>query len=345
MRESLNVWLITRQGFISESIQVYDYEIDRDYITSNKSSFRILEHLEFQQGDFLLAKFPRGASSAYFGVINSYENDMVICNDIFSLVNFEFAATRKSGNSFEEHAKTLITKFLINDPSKLMSILDIEVLTHTSHIYQPSESPTVTNLMRYLINGFKKYNVVWDFKLFNNRIQTTLENVTETIQIKDNLYDVVNWDVSTTEVGKGVENHLVIIDKKTIDSENPKVLSEWYLTTENEVTQNMNDEKVIKPTKTKIWIYDTTEEEKPTYEDVAKSELSGSYYSHEISCDVRKSSKIIDVTKLKIGTLANIHHKDKVYQSVLTGYTLITNSEFVQLRFGHIRSRLSELLE
>lgn len=345
MGEVLNVWIITRNGTISALTEVFDYEVDRDYITSNKSSFLIHDNIEYQRGDFLFAKFPSSRNIIYFGLIDSFEDETIICNDIISLVNFEFAATRFSGNSFEEHAKTLITKFLINDQTKDMTILDIDACTHTKHNYQPAEPPTATNLMKYLINGFKKYNVVWEFKKFDGRIATTIESVSDTLQIKNNLYDFINWEISTTEVGRGVENHIRIIDKTTTNSENPKVLSEWYLTEDNEVTNNQNVGNIIKPTKTKVWIYDTTEEDKPTYQEVAESELKGSYYAHEISCDMRKDSKMIELTQLRIGILANIFYDGKLYKSVLTGYSFISDSEFVHLRFGHIRSRLSELLE
>lgn len=344
---SLNIWIINRNGETSESTQVFDYEINTDYITSEKSSFELPgNYLEFSIGDFLLAKFKGGDGLAFFGVIDSYENNKIICNDVYSLVNFEFPATRISGKSFEQHAKNLITRYLINDVNKQMNIVDIDVLTNTSHIYQPSEPPTPTNIMKYLINAFKKYNVVWRFDSFQNkRIKTSLVNVTDSIQFKNNLYDFVNWDVSTTEVGRGIDNHLIIIDKRTTNSESPTILSEWWLTTENEVTQDKNHWLIDRPTKTKIYVYDTTEEDKPTYQEVAESEIKGSYYSHEISFEVHNKNKFIDFKALKIGTLANIYYNDAVYQSVLTGFTYSNASEFVQLRFGHIRSRLSEILE
>lgn len=347
MFESLNVWVIKRNGETSESFQVIDYEISIDYLTNEKSSFELLNNtFDFSRGDFLLAKFKNGGGVAFFGLIDSYENNKVICNDIYNLMNFDFPATRISGKSFEQHAKNLISNYLINDNNKQMKILDVAVMTDTSHLYQPSEPPTPTNIMKYLINAFKKYNVVWRFDDYQNkRIKTSLVNVTDTIQFKNNLYDFVNWDVSTTEVGRGIDNHLMIINKTTKNSEVPTILSQWWLTTENEVTQDANDPLIERPTKTKVYVYDTTEEDKPTYQEVAESEIKGSYYSHEISFEVHNKNKFIDFKTLKIGTLANIYYNDTVYQSVLTGYTYSNASEFVQLRFGHIRSRLSEILE
>ena len=347
MDELLNVWIINREGNTVFSTQATSYEINRDYLTSEKSNFVIpIDETSEIKGGFLLAKFQHGKGIAFFGVVDSFENSNVICNDIFSLVNFEFPATRMSGNSFEQHAKNLINRYLIQDVGKNIDILDINVLTNTPYIYQPSEPPTPTNLMKYLINGFKKYNVVWRFDgIVNGRIKTSFERIETSLILKNNVYDFVNWDISSTQVGKGVENHLMIVNKNTTNAEGPNILSEWWLTTENEVTQNQNDEKVVRPTKTKVWIYDTAEENKPTYQDLAKSELSGGYYSHEILFEMKKENDLVHFDDLQIGLLSTIYYNNRVYQSVLTGYRLTNDSAFIELRFGHIRSRLSELLE
>lgn len=346
MRPTLNVWVIRRDGTTSESHTTVSYIISRDYLTAEKSSFEILEDVEFQNGDLLMAKFQEGKGVAFFGIIDSSENNKIVCNDLFTIVNFEFPATRITGDSFENHARNLITRYLVQDVNKLMDILDINVMSNTKHIYQPAEPPTPTNLMKYLINGFKKYNVVWSMDgISNGRIKSTLNACTETIQLKDNVTSFENWDISTTEVGKGVENHLLIINKNTTNSEGPNILSQWWLTRDNEVVSNVNHPSIIKPTKTKVWVYDTTEEDKPAYEDIANSELKGGYYSHEITVDIPIDSEIIQFELLTIGRLATIVHKETTYQSVLTGYALSNESQAITLRFGHIRSRLSELLE
>lgn len=347
MDELLNVWIINRRSNVLFSGVVLSYDINRDYLTSEKSSFTLaVGESEKLIGCFLLAKFLHGKGTAFFGVIDSFENSNVVCNDIFSLVNFEFPATRFTGNSFETHARNLIHRYLVQDEGKDIAILDMAILSNTPHTYQPSEPPTPTNLMKYLINAFKKYNIVWEFDRFENgRIKTTLRKIESSVKLKNNIYEFANWDVSFTQVGKGVENHLFIVDKITSNSEMPVVLSEWWLTTENEVTQNKRDIKITIPTKTKVWIYDNTEEDKPTYQSIAESELSGGFYSHEIYFEMKKQNNLFKFEDLKIGLLATIHYDNQVYQSVLTGYRLTNDSEFVELRFGHIRSRLSELLD
>lgn len=345
--KQLNVWFINRKGEITQEPTIVEkYDINRDYITQEKSEFTLASTVQFEKGDFIFAKFSGGDKNVFFGVIDSYEDSKIVATDIYNLVNFEFPATRISGNSFESHFYNLINRYLLQDTTKTIGILDVEIRTNTSHIYQPSEPPTATNLVKYAINAFKKYNIIWEFDRFENgRIKTYLERVTDAIQLKNNIYDFVNWEVSTTEVGKNTENMLLIVNKNTNNSEGPNILATWYLTTNNEVTQNANDASIFKPTKTKVYIYDTTATDAPSYSDVANSELKGNYYSHEINFELKDDSEMIDFDSLRIGTLANIYYNEKLFQSVLTGYSMTSESDFIGLRFGHIRSRLSEVLE
>lgn len=342
----MNLWVISRQGKISDAIEVFEYSISSDYLTTDKTNFTIHDDKQFNSGDFILAKYQHGGGIAFFGVIDSFENKVMVCNEILTLVNFEFPATRFNGRSFEDHARKLITKYLFQDSNKVLTILDIAVLTNTPHVYQPVDPPTPTNLMKYLINGFKKYNIVWKFEGFDNgRIKTSIRAVKDTKQLKDNINGFLNWDVSTTEVGKGVANHLLIIDKTTNNSEIPGILSQWWLLTDNTVTTLATNPLISKPTRTIVSIYDQTEVDRPTYQEVAEAELKGGFYAHEITVNADRDNMLFEPDKIEIGTLVNITVKGRLYNSVLTGFTIEQNSSYMQLRFGHIRSRLSELLE
>lgn len=344
----MELWIIDR-----DTLQTIDFVIASeatygiDYISSDKSNFTLLNPNmdDYPEGDFVWAK-ARNEEPSFFGVIDSYEDNKLVCNDIMVLLNFEFPATQMRGRSFEQHMKTLITRYLINDPTKKMSNLEIDVKTNTSHLYQPKESPTATNLMSYLINGFKKYNVVWSVdNISNGKIHTSIEAVTDTTQFEDTLNDFQDWEVSTTTVGKDVENQLLIVNPSTTNSENPSIKSTWYLTTDNTVTSNASNELIFKPTKTRVRVYNADNDKDATDEQIANSELSGNYYSHEINVNARLASKIIDIKAMRIGTLANIYYKGKLFKSVLSGYEYSEGDQFISLKFGNIRSRLSEILE
>lgn len=341
------IWIINRQGEQIGLENAVNSVYGVDAISNEKSTFPLLNpEKKYQKGDFILAKEEDGSGINYFGVIDSYEDNTLVANDITVLANFEFPAGKISGDSFEDHFYKLLKRYLLDDPTKDLGILEVEVRTSTKHLYQPKETPTATNLMKYLVNAFKKYNIVWQFDRFEGgKIYTYIEAVKESFQMKDNLSEFRDWEVSTTEVGKDTENMLLIVDKAMTDVMNPKILSTWYLKDDNTVTQDKTDPNIIKPTKTKVNIYDTTATDKPTYESVANSELKGSYYSHEIKVNADIDNRMVNVRDLRVGHLANIHYEDTLYKSVLSGFSIKEGTNTIELRFGNTRSRISELLE
>lgn len=362
----VQVFILNRaDAKIKTSVLASGYEINRDYLTNEKSTFSLAGAYDATEGDFLLAKTIGNKEAInlyqqstiaplYFGVIDSFENGNIIACDLYHLVQFDFPATRKTGNSFEAHVEALLRYYLLSDSSKLAGVIEItrDPTINTPHSYQPDENPTATKLTDYLINGFKKYNVTWEVvdvyydttsAIPQLKIKTAIRKKTATIQLKNNAYAFLNWDVYVTTVGRNTENKLLIVEKGMTNSEAPKIRSTWYLTTDNQVTQSMNDE-VYKPTKTKVAIYDPTATDNPTYQEIAKSELTGNYYAHEISFDLAEHNELLPVSRLEIGLLAKIVYDQVLYNSVLTGYLIRSDTDVIHLRFGHVRSKLSEIL-
>lgn len=323
-----------------------DCEIENDAISNVQSNFKIGEQkIPALIGDFVLVKDYIKGSFIYFGIIQSIEKDEFGACQIFSLIDFEFAATRVSGNSFEHHFRNLVMSNLINDPTKSIPHLVIQVSSNTEHLYQPSDPPTVTNLMKYYFNAFKKYNIVWRFVEIDTdgNLITELIRIETKVKIKNNISDFSDWDVSVRNANTGNENKLLIINKKTSSSENPMVLATYFLTKNNELTTNSSHQNIKRPTLTKVYIYDTEQEDRPTYENVAKSELSGNAYAHEITFKVRKVSKILSEENIFLGLLANLSIENQQYESVLTFYRV--EKDLIELKFGNIRSRVTEYMD
>lgn len=342
----MNIWILSRDLKDVNHTQTSQHEMGMDYITMDPSRFDILDtNIPYKKGDYLIGKFEDTALFSYFGIITSREDHTFVTKSLLSLLDFEIPTARIKGPSFETHAKDLITKYLINDVTKDAGNIVINIESNTSHNYQPKDPPSKTTLVNYMINGFKKYNIVWEFvEVKDGKIYTVIKRVTKKVSIKNNVDYLYDWSFSNTEVGVGVANKLLIVDKTTTDMMNPKVLSTWYINEENVLTQNADDPKIYKPTKTIVNIYDTTEEKKPSYKDVADEELKGSTYSHEINCTMRRGNKLIMDEDLALGTLYKITYDGDIYHSVVAGYAFNDDIE-VEIRFGHIRSRLSEILE
>lgn len=348
----MNIWLIPRNGTNVQMTKTSDYEIINDMITIERSRFKILDSsIRFSRGDFIVAKFEGTTQFAYFGIVESVEEKTFVCNTIMSLANFEIITTRQSGQSFEEHAKLLLDTYIVKDRTKDMSNLIIETASDTPYLYQPKEPPATANLMKYIINGFRKYNIVWEFvKWEAGKLYTRLIRIEDKYAIKNNLTDVYDWEFSNTKVGIGVENMLRIYDKSTTNMEKPVLKGTFYLTTDNEIVSNSADSRIAIPTETKVFIYDkesysTTDGKKPpTFAEIARSELSGNVYAHEIDCKLLTNSTIFPTDLIRLGLLVNITYDGIVYPSVLSGYE-ITDPSYIRLKFGHIRSRLSEYMD
>ena len=134
------------------------------------------------------------------------------------------------------------------------------------------------------------------------------------------------------------------MDNSSKNMKNPTILSRWYLNNSGEIQED-NILNVTLPTNDKVYLYDKTQDDKPTYREVAQSELSGNEYSHEISFDLQKNNNILKFEDLEIGASANITYNGILYKSVLTGYTLKNESDFITLKFGHVRSTFQQVLK
>ncbi len=353
----IDIYIVNRSdGVVKGSSQCFSYEINRDYLTNEKSKFIPFSTLTASEGDFLIAKSHElgeinqtGINPLFFGVIESFENKEIIACDLYNIANFEIAATSKSGSSYGQHIQNLLNVYL--DSSKLVGRINrtVDSSAAVGFSYQPQDSPTQVSFIEYLVDGFKKYGVVWAVNSIrygtdnNIVIDTIIKKVNNTINLKNNSETFVNWEVYENNTGRKRENRLLIISKTTSNSENPNILSTWYLKKDGTLTQSQND-GVFLPTKDTIAIYDTSQTNPPTYQEMAQSSLGGKTFSHEINFDLLKTSNLISFDELEIGLNAVIVYNGVIYNSVLTGFVISSASEFIHLKFGHVRSTLTQIL-
>ena len=323
-----------------------DFEVGIDEIEEEASSFVLDKYIKVKSGDFLLAKYIPSGKIVYFGVISSQEDKKINCKGLLSLAESEIPTVKITGNNYEEHIRRLIEYYLLNDTTKcLKNILDVKAESITSHSYQAVET-NKRRLNEYIINGFKKYNVKWYFKeIKGGKIYTGIRAIKDSIHLKDNSSEFNDWDVFVKDPGPGNENKLIFVDKAMKDIENPAILSTWYLDDENNLTQDSSDKNITRPTVNLVNIYDQTMEDKPSFEDVAKSELKGNAYSHEIKVSVVLNAKNINVEDIETGLLATIVYKNQTYKSVLTAWRIISTKNMIELTFGNVRSRLMDYFE
>lgn len=364
MSKAIEIIILARKDLAyKDSETCYDWEIDVDYINNNKSKFTTKRNLKASQGDFLLVKLEAGKYTKvlknerikpfYVGIVNTNENEeeksTIETALIYNLANVDFPATKKSGSSVQAHLLTLLSKYVTGDVTKLTGAVSVRTEgVDAYYSYQPDSSPTITNLAEYFIHMFEKTGVIWEVEWFGvddngkTTLSTVIHKTTKTFQIKNNAPDFQNWSVYVQEDNQVSENMLLIIDKTTNNSENPKILSTWYIDQTGTVTQDSTN--VTLPTKSAVYLYDTTATDKPSYLEVARSELSVTDYAHEIKCDVSETSELLGFYDFEIGRQTALTFDDKRYNSMLTGYSMNSDDCVFSLTFGNIRSTIKSLL-
>lgn len=358
----LNCYILDRKTFeIKTAFQCFDWDVNVDYLTNEKSSFTSVDDLKWSQGDFFIAKhgdFDRVQGSTfkpfYTGVIDSISNDNTLqCCHIYNLLNFEVTTVRVTGVDVVGHLRALLFRYLLDDTGKNLG--GITVASNTSNIeysYQPSDPPSIEILTSYFIHMFKKYNVIWDvvdieYGADNKmRLNTAVQYIDHTAQIKDNHFGFQDWDVYVNPGGRSDYNRLDIIDQqRTTDFLNPVILSTWYIDVYGELIEGRPTADVMLPTRNKVYVYDSSAEEAPDYQSIAGSELAASLYSHEISFKLLDQNDSLKFTDLMIGTATHIVYKDVSYPSIMTGYQVTSDDAYILLRFGYIRSTLQSVIQ
>lgn len=321
----------------------YDFTVDEIDATV-KSEFELDREVEVFTGDWLRAKDSISGKVWYFGFVDSSEKKKVRCRGLLGLADSTIVTRQTSGSSFELHSLNLVRKYLLQDSTKNLPCLDVQIESNTSHAYQATDI-SVKKLNSYLINGFKKYNVKWYFKaLSKEKILTAFKTNVKTIRFTDTTSEIFGWDVFVKRSNSGNENEILIVDKNVSDMENPIILATYYLA-ENGITQNPNDTTITRPTVTTTYLYDTTATDKPSYESVANSELKGNAYSHEISFYIRFDSQNFDIDEIETGLYADIYYHGINYKSVITALSVSNDLEALKVTCGNVRSRLIDNFE
>ncbi|MGT2951583.1 hypothetical protein BU202_08260 [Streptococcus cuniculi] len=346
------------------------WEIRHDYVDNSQTHFELNGDFDIKEGDFILAKFESGEFSSwnnkgrmiplFLGVIGSSEGKQertgttkINAYDILKLLgDVEFPATYKSGNNVQRHLNALIRLYLMQYLNSQLPPISIDDSgAGIPHLYQPSDPPTPTNLMEYAINIFKKYGVSWTVKELRRRsdgrllLETRIEKPKGRLRFKNNVSHFMNWSVYVTPANEEGSNHLLIVDKKTRNSEQPIMLAQYFLGDDGTISQDRSAVRSHKLFQTKVHVYDTEQEDKPSYDDVARSELSASSYSHEISFDIPYDSDICQLSDLRLGIDCTIYYDKQQYPSILTGYSLSSKSDYISLKFGNVRSTLKSIVK
>lgn len=359
--KKLNIYIIDRATYkVKDYSECFDFNVNLDYIGNAKSNFTTLDLMEAEKGDILLARNINDIVVAqnqlrpfYCGVINDIENKRISTLMFFNIFDFDFAAYRVTGTSVEVQLRSLISVYFNNYPNDYYAsgINWYAGSTTTAYSYQPSENPTVTSFINYAIDVFKKYNVTIeiDYILFNDLDNSAIFNVIiqqkqGTMQFKDNVYKFIDWNFYINQNSFNNFNRLMICDINSGSQFAPTVLATYYIQEDGTLVTSLTS-GVFRPVVSSVFLYDSTDPDALTYQQVAQSELSANIYSHEITFSFPDDGDFIISNNLELGLISQVYNEEILYNSILTGISFDSKSPFISLTFGNIRSTLKDILD
>jgi hypothetical protein len=374
-----------KSGIIQTMETCYDFIITKDYIGDGKSTFRLHTEWVANVGDFLIAKNGEEALNVnfapfYAGVVNSIDNGQIVTKEIRNIFDFQFGSFEDSGSSIEDFYISILNEWVLNEPGDPFAMAMVEVIpgsTQTQFVYSPNEPPSIMEFQKYLVNMFQKYNVV--FELAKIEIDTTKSAAnykfifwsnakSDKIQLKNNNFAFLNWSVYINQQALGEVNRLIIQDSSSSSTgtNSPSILGTYYIDQSGTIMTSITP-NVLTPTKEKLILFDLDgykeqnegkeddqgnliPYEPPDYDAMAKTELSIPAYSHEIKFQLIKDNNILNSNNLVIGLLVDIYYLDNVgnsyqFKSVLTAYSISSNSNLISLTFGNVRSNLKYIMD
>ena len=336
---------------------VSNYTLVMDAISNNTSTFILPKNKGIEAGNFIAIKSVNDNLIIYYGQITAIDvNDVersitVSSNYLWNVLNGEIVVKSISGNSYEQHLRNMITKYI--DSTNSSNILKYSVMnsTNTAFTVTSSDGMSTSNFIDYMIRGFKLHNVIFDVIGITSvnkdggsyyYPQINIHQTTDTWSFKNDVYDFTNWSVTDSRGLRSYNNELWIVDKASANMESPTIMAKYWLQNDGSVVKSIND-NVFQPTQVHIYLYDKTATDNPTNDSIAQTELQGNTYSHNIQFSMPLKNNFLPVSKLKLGLQSMIYYNDKVYKSILTGFTINSDSESVSLIFGNLRFGRNDL--
>ena len=339
--KTLELYILSKADLSILSVcQPCSYNINSDEETNGKSTF-ILPALNY-------------AKKGYYVVLNGlYKQFIFIIDDVItnkgektvSIVTLDISNifdrkviaknldTMLSSSLEDFIANTMLENF-INSTDSILNISYIDIYKHTNTlINEPTNDENgLYNFRTFLTNCRQHQNICCDFKFENRRLKIDIENKIEsTVLIDTTVKEVTDY------------NKIYDVDPVTkvqvyIRENNAEY--NLYLRNDRTTTIDKND---LNRAKGRIEVISVETTDK-AYEE-ALNVIKGNTYKHLVEFKISKSSKLVDVSNLKIGTLIKIKTEDDVYDSYISAIVINNNDNFIYYKSGSLRISLLDKLK
>lgn len=353
MSLSFNITVFNREDLtIIGTYPLLQYDLIMDAI-ENSSSTLVMELIrEVEVGDYVAVRPANSDQMFYYGqIITADKSDSsgtlsLSTNFIWNVLNGDVPITSRSGYSYETHIISMINMYTKGNSAFNVINSSLSHSTDTDFSVAKSDGVGTSNFVDYIIRGFKLHNTIMDVTGIGAGTRSNgkpyyypkidIHQTTEVQNFSNNIFDFQNWSVTDSKGLRGYNNELWIIDKNTGDGENPNIRDKYWLQNDGSVVHSMTS-NVVQPTQIKMYIFDSSETDAPSFQSIAQSELQGNSYSHNIKFDMPVYNDFLPLKKLKLGLQSNIYYNGAIYKSILSRYSLSSSSDYAQLEFGNLR--------
>lgn len=332
---------------IKGTFPVLVYDLQMDALSNTASTLVVIQQDNIDIGDYVALRPTDETTILYYGQITTVESSdanatmTLNTNYIWNIFNGEVVIKSYSGDSYEWHSASMIAQYF--GAKRVLS--SISHSTATPFEISNSDGISTQNFIDYLIRGFKIRNVIVDISEIAQGISNgipfyypkiDLRQNKEAWNFKNDVYAFSDWSVSDSRMLRGYSNELWIVDKASTNMEKPSILAKYWLKNDGSIVNKLSDD-VVQPTQLKMYLFDKTATDNPTYDSIATTNLSGNSYSHNIQFSMPINNNFLPFEKLKLGLQSNIYYNDKIYKSVLTSYSITSDKALIRLTFGNLR--------
>lgn len=339
---------------IKDLMEFEEYEFREDIEYIEKSSVTVARKPNIEEDDFVFCKDDN--RSVFIGICETFGGGSDKSKYQISLLQKENLFDREI---FAEHEELIeqsgIEDFIVQaiqdnfissgDEQMDKSYLSVLADTHTPIAAKVEAENGVYNLKTYLGNAKQYYGICLDF-VFSDKLEirvskkeepsipidievTDISDYTETYSVSVLAKLLVNWKVpdSQDEEGNPVTGALT---RRT-----------FYLLADRTITENGESEERAAGTVKSMYIEAQTEEE--MLQQVYNA-FTGNQYSHKVSFNLIKSSRLYPAERFFVGRNCTIKTKSGVRTSIVTKSEVKSNSEMIGLTFGKLKVTLIEKL-
>jgi hypothetical protein len=324
------------------------FELALDMVLIKRSTFKVNKtNISCTIGDIVVLK---NDIYSYIGILESIElNDDYTTNikslDFREIFNLDIPATSFTGD-LADYLYQIITDYFKHNSDQKQNLSYLTVSKETSISGSLSfETDNIINMSKIFELVSKGYGISFstDVTYLRGRITGItfrIVSVNQGMVIKSDFSSILN--VETNDSTSQLVNKVVYYPRS--DNQIYQTIKTYYLLTTGEITENGTSDDRYNSVMAKSYIY--TDNDYETLETKARSEMVTSKLDHNIAFTIDMKNKVfILFENIHLGDYVSFIHKEKTYESVITGITFKDSLNYATVTLGEYRVKLTEKIQ